>query len=131
MSHIAFEPRLPDFGAARDRVLTAVFTMGFRAARVARRRRLEISLLGGLATVLFAASIISLARIGLPESASTFAAALMAQIHRCPKCDASIMLPLTCRLCGAKMASLNMTRGGYLEFCARRGCKGWRMGARR
>jgi len=59
MSHIAFEPRLPDFGAARDRVLTAVFTMGFRAARVARRRRLEISLLGGLATVLFAASIIS------------------------------------------------------------------------
>ncbi len=47
---------------------------------------------------------------------------------RCPKCDASIMLPLTCRLCGAKMASLNMTRGGYLEFCARRGCKGHALG---
>ena len=47
---------------------------------------------------------------------------------RCPSCDASVMLPLTCRLCGAKMASLNMTRGGYLEFCSRRGCKGHALG---
>jgi predicted RNA-binding Zn-ribbon protein involved in translation (DUF1610 family) len=47
---------------------------------------------------------------------------------RCPNCDASIMLQLTCRLCGATMASLNMTRGGYLEFCSRRGCKGHALG---
>jgi hypothetical protein len=47
---------------------------------------------------------------------------------RCPNCDSSIMLPLTCRLCGASMASLNMTRGGYLEFCSRRGCKGHALG---
>lgn len=47
---------------------------------------------------------------------------------RCPKCDASIMLPLTCKLCGAPMASLNLKRGGYLEFCSRRGCKGHALG---
>jgi predicted RNA-binding Zn-ribbon protein involved in translation (DUF1610 family) len=47
---------------------------------------------------------------------------------RCPECDASIMLALPCRLCGAPMASLNITSGGYLEFCSRRGCKGHALG---
>jgi predicted RNA-binding Zn-ribbon protein involved in translation (DUF1610 family) len=47
---------------------------------------------------------------------------------RCPECDASIMLALPCRLCGAPMASLNITSGGYLEFCTRRGCKGHALG---
>jgi hypothetical protein len=46
----------------------------------------------------------------------------------CPKCDASIMLPLACKLCGAPMASLNMRGGGYLEFCGRRGCKAHAIG---
>lgn len=47
---------------------------------------------------------------------------------RCPKCDSSIMLPLTCKLCRAPMASLNIQSGGYLEFCSRRGCKGHALG---
>jgi len=47
---------------------------------------------------------------------------------RCPECDASIMLTLPCRLCGAPMASLNVESGGYLEFCSRRGCKGHALG---
>jgi predicted RNA-binding Zn-ribbon protein involved in translation (DUF1610 family) len=47
---------------------------------------------------------------------------------RCPKCDASIMLPLTCKLCGAPMASLNLKSGGYVEFCTRRGCRGHALG---
>ena len=46
----------------------------------------------------------------------------------CPKCDASIMLPLACKLCGAPMASLNLKSGGYLEFCSRKGCKGHALG---
>jgi predicted RNA-binding Zn-ribbon protein involved in translation (DUF1610 family) len=47
---------------------------------------------------------------------------------RCPECDASIMLALPCRLCGAPMASLNIVSGGYLEFCSRRGGKGHALG---
>jgi hypothetical protein len=47
---------------------------------------------------------------------------------RCPRCDASIMLPLACKLCGAQMASLNLSVGGYVEFCSRRGCKGHALG---
>jgi predicted RNA-binding Zn-ribbon protein involved in translation (DUF1610 family) len=47
---------------------------------------------------------------------------------RCPECDTSIMLTLPCRLCGAPMAALNTTSGGYLEFCSRRGCKGHALG---
>jgi predicted RNA-binding Zn-ribbon protein involved in translation (DUF1610 family) len=47
---------------------------------------------------------------------------------RCPKCDASIMLPLTCKLCAAPMASLNLKSGGYVEFCTRRGCRGHALG---
>ena len=46
----------------------------------------------------------------------------------CPKCDASVMLPLACKLCGAPMASLNLRGGGYLEFCSRRGCKAHALG---
>ena len=41
----------------------------------------------------------------------------------CPRCEASLMLPLACRICGAAMASLNIAKGGTLEFCTRRGCK--------
>ena len=48
--------------------------------------------------------------------------------YRCPECDASIMLPLVCKLCGAPMASLNMAKGGYVEFCSRRGCKAHALG---
>ena len=47
---------------------------------------------------------------------------------RCPKCEASVMLPLACKLCGAPMASLNLKQGGYVEFCSRRGCKGHALG---
>lgn len=46
----------------------------------------------------------------------------------CPRCDASLMLPLACKLCGAPMASLNLVRGGYIEFCTRRGCRGHALG---
>lgn len=41
----------------------------------------------------------------------------------CPKCEASLMLPLACKICGAPMASLNLETGGALEFCSRRGCR--------
>ncbi len=41
----------------------------------------------------------------------------------CPKCEASVMLPMACKLCGAPMASLDVARGGHLEFCTRRGCR--------
>ncbi|PWB67300.1 MAG: hypothetical protein C3F15_18080 [Holophagae bacterium] len=47
---------------------------------------------------------------------------------RCPNCDWSIMLPITCKLCGAPMASLNIKQNGYIEFCSRRGCKGHALG---
>lgn len=46
----------------------------------------------------------------------------------CPKCEASLMLTVTCKLCGATMASLNIEGGGYIEFCSRRGCKGHVLG---
>lgn len=46
----------------------------------------------------------------------------------CPKCEASLMLPLACKLCGASMASLNIVRGGTLEFCSRRGCRAHALG---
>lgn len=59
MSLIAFEPRLPHLGAARDRALATLFTLGYRLLRIARRRRLEVALVGGLAGVLAAASFIS------------------------------------------------------------------------
>ena len=41
----------------------------------------------------------------------------------CPRCEASLMLPLACKICGAPVASLNMAKGGSLEFCSRRGCR--------
>lgn len=47
---------------------------------------------------------------------------------RCPRCDASLMLSIPCKLCGAPVASLNLAGGGYLEFCSRRGCKGYALG---
>ncbi len=47
---------------------------------------------------------------------------------RCPHCDASLMLRHPCTLCGAPMASINITSGGYLEFCSRRGCRGHALG---
>jgi len=46
----------------------------------------------------------------------------------CPRCDASLLLPLACKLCNAPMASLNLAKGGYIEFCTRRGCKGHAIG---
>jgi len=48
--------------------------------------------------------------------------------YSCPKCDTSLMLPLACKMCGAPMASLNLTSGGYVEFCSRSGCKGHALG---
>jgi hypothetical protein len=47
---------------------------------------------------------------------------------RCPRCDASVMLQMPCKLCGAPMASLNIASSGYVEFCSRRGCKGHALG---
>ena len=41
----------------------------------------------------------------------------------CPRCEASLMLPLACRTCGAAMASLDLARGGHIEFCSRLGCR--------
>ena len=46
----------------------------------------------------------------------------------CPKCEASIMIPQTCKVCGAPNASLDLKSGGYIEFCSRRGCKGHALG---
>ena len=46
----------------------------------------------------------------------------------CPKCEASLMLPLACKICGAPVASLNMAKGGSLEFCSRRGCRAHALG---
>jgi hypothetical protein len=46
----------------------------------------------------------------------------------CPRCEASLMLPLACKLCGAAMASLDVARGGHLEFCSRPGCKAHALG---
>lgn len=48
--------------------------------------------------------------------------------YSCPKCEASLMLLVTCKICGAAMASLNIAKGGYLEFCSRRGCKAHALG---
>jgi hypothetical protein len=47
---------------------------------------------------------------------------------RCSECDASVMLAVTCKLCRAPMASLNLRDQGYIEFCSRRGCKGHALG---
>jgi len=47
---------------------------------------------------------------------------------RCPHCEASIMVQATCKICRAPMASLNLDKGGYVEFCSRRGCKGHALG---
>jgi predicted RNA-binding Zn-ribbon protein involved in translation (DUF1610 family) len=47
---------------------------------------------------------------------------------RCPECDASLLLSITCKLCRAPMASLNIKDQGYIEFCSRRGCKGHALG---
>lgn len=41
----------------------------------------------------------------------------------CPGCEASLTLPVTCKICRAPMAALNLARGGYIEFCSRRGCR--------
>ncbi len=46
----------------------------------------------------------------------------------CPRCEASVMLPLSCKLCGAGLASLNIAKGGHMEFCSRRGCKAHTLG---
>ena len=46
----------------------------------------------------------------------------------CPACEASLMLPLACKICGAAMASLDIAQGGYLEFCSRRGCRAHALG---
>ena len=47
---------------------------------------------------------------------------------RCPKCEAALAIALSCKLCEAPMASLNLKAGGYLEFCCRAGCKGHALG---
>ncbi len=47
---------------------------------------------------------------------------------RCPACEASVMLQIPCRLCGAPMASLNLKTGGCVEFCTRAGCRGHALG---
>ena len=46
----------------------------------------------------------------------------------CPKCEALLAIPLTCKLCGAPMASLKIRQGGSLEFCCRAGCRGHALG---
>ncbi len=47
---------------------------------------------------------------------------------RCPSCDQSVMLHTLCRLCSAPIASLDLTRGGVVEFCSRRGCTAHALG---
>ncbi|MFH1016591.1 MAG: hypothetical protein V1798_00235 [Pseudomonadota bacterium] len=47
---------------------------------------------------------------------------------RCPKCDMSLLVATSCKLCRAPMASLNIKDQGYIEFCSRRGCKGHALG---
>ncbi|MCG3190909.1 MAG: hypothetical protein DIJKHBIC_00132 [Thermoanaerobaculia bacterium] len=46
----------------------------------------------------------------------------------CPRCEASLMLPVTCKVCGAALASLDIAGGGSVEFCSRRGCKAQALG---
>ncbi len=47
---------------------------------------------------------------------------------RCPSCEQSVMLEMPCKLCGAPTVSLNLLKGGSLEFCSRRGCQGHALG---
>jgi hypothetical protein len=47
----------------------------------------------------------------------------MAVDFACPACEASLTLPVTCKICRAPMAALNLVRGGHIEFCSRRGCR--------
>ena len=47
---------------------------------------------------------------------------------QCPKCEAALTLPVSCKICAAPMASMNLASGGYLEFCTRRGCKAHALG---
>ncbi len=47
---------------------------------------------------------------------------------RCPKCDMSLLLAITCKLCRAPMTSLNIRDQGYIEFCSRCGCQGHALG---
>ncbi len=58
--------------------------------------------------------------VKIPEGA-------IVQLH-CPVCEHSVMLQIPCKLCGAPMASLNLVRGGSVEFCSRKGCKAHAIG---
>ncbi len=47
---------------------------------------------------------------------------------RCPTCDIGLQLNTPCKLCGAPLVSVNLTDGGYIEFCSRRGCRAHALG---
>ncbi len=46
----------------------------------------------------------------------------------CPKCEESLMISQTCELCHAPLASLEIKKGGHVDFCSRRGCSGHALG---
>lgn len=46
----------------------------------------------------------------------------------CPKCEESLMISSKCSECEAPLASLDITKGGHVDFCSRRGCPGHALG---
>lgn len=47
---------------------------------------------------------------------------------RCPACEASLNLETRCKLCGARMVSLQVEAREAMEFCSRRGCRAHSIG---
>jgi len=41
----------------------------------------------------------------------------------CPYCNKELISNTKCEQCGAPMVSLELTMGGEVEFCSRKGCK--------
>lgn len=46
----------------------------------------------------------------------------------CPKCEESLAISSTCSICHAPLASLDLKKGGHVDFCTRRGCQGHALG---
>jgi hypothetical protein len=46
----------------------------------------------------------------------------------CPKCEESLTISSTCGACKAPLASLDLKKGGHVDFCTRRGCPGHALG---
>jgi methionyl-tRNA synthetase len=42
---------------------------------------------------------------------------------RCPHCDADLKTDRKCDVCGSHMVALDLTQGGNVQFCSRKGCR--------